>query len=575
MKKTAAELVGYALEQLPIDYVFGIPGMQNTELYDRLASSSKIEPILVTHESGASFIADGISHSSQKLGICLLVPGAGITNAMSGIAEAYLDGVPMLIISGGTRRDSGKSYQLHQIDQQKLALAVVKKSYLITKHEQIVAAIFEAYQIAKSSCPGPVFLEIPVELQLFKGEVSELPTFVFKQKNPSASNQKIAEAARLIQSRRLAIFAGFGVRAATDELKALAEYLDAPVALTMQGYGMLEGNHPLHCGMSFGEAAVPAATNAFKDCDCLIAVGTRFAEIASGSYSLPVPTNLIHIDIDKQVFNKNYKAKLAIESDAKLALAALVRQLQQIGFPPQSRPTLLKQIAQNKRLYYQSWARKKMKGVNPAVFLRALSTTLSQDDFTVADVGNHVFLMAEHFVVKKAGHFIVPCDFNCMGYSVPASIGVKLAHPQNQVAVVSGDGSFLMTAMEILTASVRKLGIAYFIFRDGELAQISQAQQLPYNRKTATIVPAYNAEGIAMAVGAAYRNIINNEQIEEGIREALQVAAEGQPIIVDVHVSYAQKTRYTKGVIQANLKRFPLADKLRFISRALTRRLLR
>jgi acetolactate synthase-1/2/3 large subunit len=573
MKKTGAWLARYALEQLPVTHTFGIPGMQNTELYDEMNRSEKITPVLVTHEGGASFAADGLSRASGNVGVALIVPGAGVSNAFSGICEALLDGVPLLVMAGSARLDTGKHYQLHQIDQQRLVAGAVKKSYHIKSHAEIVPALFDAFTVATSGCPGPVFIEIPVEIQMLEGEAGELPVYK-PQAAPAPPAEAVKAAVDLIrQARHPAIFAGWGCRDASAPLARLAELLECPVALTMQGYGVFPGTHPLHAGMSFGASAVPAARNAFKDCDCLIAVATRFAEVATGSYGVTVPDNLIHIDIDPTVFDKNYPARVRVAGDAALSLTAIIRALEEQQFSRPQNQALREQIRNDKAAYLKSWTEKWMAGVNPAVFLRALSDELEPDDYALTDVGNHTFLVAEHFTVKKAGHFIAPCDFNCMGYATPAALGVKLAHPDRLVVAVIGDGCFLMTGMEVLTATANRAGIVYCVFHDGELAQISQAQQLPYKHKTCTVLPEFGLYGMALATGAAYIEISDDEAVADCLREARFIASKGQPVIVDVRVDYSKKTAYTRGVIRTNLARFPLNARLRLISRAVRRRI--
>lgn len=572
MKKTGAWLVRYALEQLPVKYTFGIPGMQNTEIYDEFDRSKKITPVLVTHEQSASFAADAVSRSSDKIGVCLVVPGAGVSNAMSGICEAYLDGIPMLVIAGSARLDTGKSYQLHQLDQQKLVTGAVKKAFHIKKHSEIVPAVFEAYNIAVSGCPGPCFIEIPVEIQMMLGDVkATLPVYTHQRPLAPYGNA-LAQAVNLIKkSKNPGIYAGWGCNKSSDLLQRLAEILQSPVSVTMQGFGVFPGNHPLHAGMGFGASAVPAARKAFEECDCLIAIGVRFAEVATGSYGVTVPENLIHIDIDPSVFDKNYKARIKITGDAGLTLEAFIRALE-----PHKRPENLKlaaEIRSAKNSYHAKWLSAKFKGINPALFISELSDAMDEDDYILSDVGNHTFLMAEHLVVKKAGHFIAPCDFNCMGYAAPAALGVKLSHPESLVAAVIGDGCFLMTCMEVLTAAAKRQGIIYCVFHDGELAQISQTQKLPYNKKTCTVLPDYNLEGIAIATGSAYLEVKDNSTIRQTLIEARRIAGEGQPVILDVRVSYDRKTSYTKGVIKTNLMRFPLKERIRIVLRVIIRRL--
>ena len=184
MKKTGAQLATYALEQIGVRYTFGIPGTHNTELYDELDKSEKIEPILVTHEGGASFMADGVSRTSDTIGCLVIVPASGTAYAMCGMGEAFLDGIPMLIISIGTRTDTGREYQLHQIDQLVMTKGVTKAQFHIGNHQDIISTIYKAYDIATSGEPGPVFIEIPVNVQMFEGIVNDMPAYQRNTSNP-------------------------------------------------------------------------------------------------------------------------------------------------------------------------------------------------------------------------------------------------------------------------------------------------------------------------------------------------------------------------------------------------------
>jgi acetolactate synthase-1/2/3 large subunit len=572
-RKTGAWLTVYALEQLPVTHTFGIPGVHVTELYDELGKSKKIRPVLVTHESGAAFMADALSRTSDKIGVLAIVPAAGATHAMSGIGEAYLAGIPLLVISGGVRRDTGRAFQLHDLDMQRLLAPLTKKTYLIRGHQEIVPVLFEAYALAVSGEPGPVFVEIPADILLMRGPAPDLPLARPAPQVPPAPDPQAVEAAAglLRQARRPGLFLGWGCRDCTPLSIDLAELLQAPVATTLQGLSVFPGSHPLHTGMGFSAAAVPAAENAFSGCDCLLAAGTRFGEIPTGSYSIDVPENLIHIDINPDVFNKNYPARVALRADAGAALNALIEALQ--ANPPAARSDEISvQIAGDKQAYQAQWQTHRSNRVNPALFFRSLRKQLAEDALVVADDGNHTFLTAELFTVTHPRHFICPTDFNCMGYCVPAAIGAKLANPGKQVAGIVGDGAFLMTCMEILTAAGQNLGVVYFVFSDGELAQIAQSQQIPYNRKVCTVLGRISLQGVADAVGARYLNLAANAEIDAKIAEALTLAADQTPVIVDVDIDYSKPTRFTRGVVKAVMGRMPLGEKARFIGRALWRK---
>lgn len=576
-KVSGAWLTRYALEQLPISHTFGIPGVHNTELYDELYKSEKIEPTLVTHEGGASFIADAMSRTGGgRIGTLNVVPAAGITHAMSGIGEAFLDGIPMLILSGGIRIDGEFGYQLHELDQVELLRPITKAAYRIERHEDIVPTIFEAYERAVTGVPGPTFVEIPYNVALFQQKVESVPAFVPPSVPAFTDRAAIDEAVKLLRAaKKPGIFVGWGAVDVSAEIAEIAERLGAPVSTTLQGLSAFPGGHPLHTGMGFSPAAVPAATKAFEGCDCLLAVGTRFAEIPTGSFGCKVPENLIHIDIDPAVPGRNFPAKLKLIGDSRSIVPALRDAIRAAGIDePKRREKLSAEIAKNKAAYKKEWAdhAKTTDRVNPSLFFDELRKQLDDDAITVVDDGNHTFLAAELFEVKQPRAFISPTDFNCMGYAVPAAIGAKLANPGRQVTSIVGDGAFLMTCMEILTASTESAGVAYFVFYDGELSQISQGQEIPYNRKTCTILGNVRLEGIANATGARYILIATNDDLESGIREALQTTKKGQPVIVDVRIDYSKRTRFTKGVVGTVLKRFPLGDKVRFIGRAFVRK---
>lgn len=574
MKKTGAWLARYALEQLGIRCTFGIPGVQNTELYDELNNSASITPILVSHEGGGAFMADGLSRLSSTVGTLVVVPAAGLTHAASGIGEAFLDGVPMLVICGGVRTDVRWQYQLHQMDLRQFMRGITKATWLIERHDQVVPMIFDAYRAATSGEPGPVFIELPANLQLFLGEVDELPQYQASAPPPPASAADIAAAVALLAAaRRPGLFVGWGTRDCLLELTELAEHLQAPVATTLQGFSVFPASHPLHAGFSFGPSAVPAARHAFADCDVLLAVGTRFAEIATGSFGVSVPERLIHIDINPRVFNANYPAQVTIAGDARVVLPQLLIALRAAMPAAPVNRALQQRIAADKVAYRQSWYAHDSHGrVNPARFFDALRAASPAEAVTVVDDGNHTYLTAELLPILSAKSAIVPTDFNAMGYSVPAAIGAKLARPDVPVNCIVGDGCFRMTCMEIITATQHRLGVVYYVFCDGELSQIAQTQEIPYNRKPCTVLAPVQLDGVAQAVGAAYFKIASDADLPGEIAAANAVAANGQPVIVEVRMDYSKRTAFTTGVVRTNFRRFSLSEQVRAVTRALRRR---
>ena len=573
MKKTGAWLAVYALEQIGARFTFDIPGVHTTELYDALNNSKRIMPVLVTHEGGGAFMADAVARLSDTIGVLTVVPAAGLTHAASGIGEAFLDGVPMLIITGGPRTDTGHRYQLHQMDTHKFMGGLTKATFHVMRHDEVVPTLFEAYRIATSGEPGPVFVEVPVNILLMTDEIGELPRFKPLAPPHVDIAAEVSRAAELLRdAKRPCIFAGWGARDATFELIRLAEWLEAPVATTLQGLSVFPGNHPLHVGFGFGASAVPAAQNAFRDCDCMVGIATRFAEIATGSYGTRVPANLIHIDINPEVFSANFPAKVGIAGDARAVLTALIAELE-IKVPPRAQATALRaRIAKDKAAYRESWYRNDASGiVNPVRFFDELRRLMPDDGIVAIDDGNHTFLTAELLPIHATKSVILPTDFNCMGYAVPAAIGAKLACPERSVQAIVGDGAFMMTCMEIVTATSNALGVVYYVFNDGELAQIGQAQAIPYGRKPCTQIGKLNIEGVALATGAAYLPMNDNSEIAGVIGKANEISGGGTPVIVAVRIDYSKRTAFTTGTVKTSFGRFPLNEKLRFLTRAAVR----
>jgi acetolactate synthase-1/2/3 large subunit len=573
MKRTAARLVRHALENIGTQFTFGIPGVHNIELYDELNASESILPVLVTHEAGAAFMADAVSRIGDSVGVLAIVPAAGITHALSGVGEAYLDGVPMLIISGGIRTDMDKVFQLHDVDQQAIMRPLTKATFRIDRHHDAIPVIYEAYRVATADEPGPVFVELPANLQLLTGDVDDMPAYQAIAERPELDPQAVKAAVDVLAAaRRPGIFVGWGARHVTADIIRIAEHLGAPVATTLQGLAAFPADHALHAGMSFGPSAVPSAENAFSDCDAMLAVGTRFAEICTGSYGAVPPGNLVHIDINANALNANYAAKVAIQADARDAVPALADTV--CGRDAaRDNSAVARQIAADKLAYRNQWrAHDSGDRVNPCLLFDALRGQIDDDAIIIADDGNHTFLAAELMPIHTGGLFFSPTDFNCMGYCVPATIAAKLARPEQQVIGIVGDGAFLMTGLESVTAASNGLGVIWFVFNDGELAQIAQAQEIPYQRRTCTAIGALDLEAFAKATGSAHVCIAGNGDIDKGIAAALQMAAAGQPVLVDVRIDYSKKTRFTAGTVKTNLKRFDTRTKIRMVGRALYRK---
>jgi len=570
MRITGARRVVEALTDAGAELVFGIPGTHNIELYDELERSS-LRPILVTDEQAASFMADGVSRTSDRIGVLNLVPGAGVTNALSGIAEAFMDCVPMVVLASGIRSDTGRAFQLHAIDQLAVLAPVTKAVLRAGTMEEIYPKIREAFSLAREGRPGPVAVEIPANL-LMLAFSTEAPAYAPLPSRIAEPDPSLVEAAAraLNAAVRPALYVGLGTAAATDLLPVLAERLGAPVCTTIQGKGVFPESHPLWLWNGFGASAPPLVGKIMEGCDALLAIGCRFGEVATGSYGMTVPENLIHVDIDPGVFGRNFPAAVAVEADARAfveALLPLVRRRERDD-------ALEREIAAGQAKLAERWRRERSNNrVTPFLFFEALQRHAGPDTVYTTDSGNGTFLAMEQLRLERPGRFIGPVDFSCMGYSVPAAIGAKMAGPERDVVALAGDGALLMTGMELLTAASYGVAPLVCVLRDGRLGQIAQFQKIPLNRETCTVLPDYRIEDFARTTGCGYFRILRDTELDTVLRRALESTREGKPVMVEVVIDYSRPTWFTRGVLKTNFWRLPWYDRLRMLLRAIGRRL--
>lgn len=568
---TGADILVSTLEHLGIKHAFGIPGTHTTELYDGL-DRSNVTPILVTDERSASFMACGYGSVSQVPAALCFVPGAGLTHGLSGIAEAYMDSVPMLIISSAIRNDTGKAFQLHDIDQRAIATPVTKKALSISKHEEIMTKTCEAFEAAISGEPGPAWVEVPANLFLKTSPVVFDKTKIHPQISaPKLQTQDLSCAIEHIRSsQRIGLYVGQGCAACAVQVIELADFLQAPVCWTFSGSGIYPANGPWACWPGFGNSAPLWIQKLFSSMDLIIAMGCKLGEVATGSYGIAQPKKLIHVDINPHVLNKNYKTDLAITADATEFVIELLKhtdlQKPKDTVTPNS-------IAHGREKTVSTYHPQKSPegSVHPYSFFEKLRAALSPDAILVADSGNHTFLAAEHFAFLQPRTFLAPTDYSCMGYAIPASIGAKLARPDTQVVCLVGDGGLLMTGMEMITAVREKLGILFCVFNDGMLGLISQFQKTPLNRTPCTELSPVDYAAFAKFVGMGYQKVEEAEQVDAALREGIHPH---RPMLLDLRVDYTEKTFFAKGVIKTNFNRLPAQDKLRMLGRALKRHML-
>jgi acetolactate synthase I/II/III large subunit len=571
-KMTGGDIVVRALEDENVGLTFGIPGTHNIELYDALARSKSVRPVLVTDEQSASFMADGVARACGQLAAVNLVPGAGLTHALSGIAEAYLDCVPMLVLACGIRRDTGRAFQLHDVDQLAIARPVTKAQLHAERGSEIYATVRRACQIARTAPAGPVVVEIPAEHYFFRHE-ADLQAPDSRPAPQAPQVEQVEQARQLIEaSRRPLLYLGLGATQASADLVALAERLNAPVATTISGKGVFNENHPLWLWCGFGAAAPSFVRKIAASCDLTLAIGCRFSEVGTGSYGMPPPGKLIHVDVDFSVLGKNYPADLPVVSEAASFVASLLPHLPSRAVDE----SLRRDIRSGHQEVRQGWETPvNSEGVHPPYLLRTVQELVGNDAIYTTDSGNGTFLAMECLRLPHPRSFLAPVDYSCMGYAVPAALGAALACPDRRVISLAGDGAFLMTGLELLTARQLNLPVMVLLLRDRELAQIAQFQQIALGQKTCSELPDYDLAAICRAVGVECLPLPRNTEVEAVLKQALSVTDSGRPVVVEVAIDYSRKTYFTRGVVRINLGRLPWPDRIRFVLRALGRRLVK
>jgi acetolactate synthase I/II/III large subunit len=574
MGTPGGRIVVQALEDEGVRLAFGIPGTHNIELYDALAESALVRPILVTDEQSASFAADAVWRASGSIGCANVVPGAGLTHAMSGIAEAWLDNIPLLVLGCGIRTDTGQGYQLHDVDQAAMVAPVTKAQFRPATGEELYRAVREACRIAGAGVPGPVFVEVPANLYLFTHDVdlAALRASAPRPLRPAEPDPvELDRAVEVLErAKRPLLYVGLGALPAAFRLVELAERLDAPVATTFQGKGVFPETHELFLWPGFGAAAPSFTRRVAAGCDAVLAIGCRFGEVGTGSYGITLPGPLVHIDIDAAVPGRNFPARVAVVADSGVAVDRLLPRLRQRT----ADSALRRRIAAGHARVESAWLADRSAGrVSPHALLRGIHERLGSDTVFTTDSGNGTFLAVEMLRLERPRSFLAPVDYSCMGYAVPAALGAALAAPGRPVVALAGDGAFLMTGLEMMTAATYGVPLAIFVLRDGELAQIAQFQQTAMNRRTASAVHDYNLSALCSGAGIdciALRDDAGIPAVLDAVSSAL---AERRPIVVDVAIDYSAKTFFTKGVVRTSLLRLPWPDRLRFIGRALGRRL--
>ena len=543
MQLTGAQALVRSLEQQGVDVVFGLPGGTILPTYDPLLSSS-VRHILVRHEQGAGHAAEGYAWATGRVGVCIATSGPGATNLVTALADAYMDSVPIVAITGQVASAMVGTDAFQEADITGITLPITKHNELVTDAERIPAAIAEAFHIASTGRPGPVLVDIPKDLQQAQMTWSWPPTMAlpgYRLPGKPDSAAIAAAAALLYAARRPVLYVGGGVikSGAHDELMRLAELARAPVTTTLMARGAFPDAHPLALGMPGMHGCYPAVA-ALQEADLLVALGARFDDRVTGRLADFAPrAKVVHVDIDPAEIGKNRIPDVPIVGDVKAVLseltgclAALVRD----GGPPDTEGWIgaTNEWKQRFPLRYSQAADGPLK---PQYVVERLSMMTGGDAVVVAGVGQHQMHAAQHYSFTRPRTWINSGGLGTMGFAVPAAMGAQAGRPGELVVAIDGDGCFQMTCQELATCAIEQLPIKVLIFNNGFLGMVRQWQELFYEERYSqvelgTAIPDYVK--LAEAYGCVGLRCDRADEVDAVLDKALAVT--GVPTVVDFRV---------------------------------------
>ena len=521
--KTGAARIVEVLQQSGVRCVFGLPGTQTLELFEALRVSG-LRTVIATNELSAAFMAGGWARVTGDPGILLTISGPGFTWALTGLAEARLDSVPLVHIVGSPGKDSSlRSFRQQDLPQEAIAAPIVKGIIDADSYDDPGQAAFDALLLARSGEPGPVLLQIS---STTLGRRMGAPPLA-PPPPPSADAEGVAAiAARLQRTRRPILMVGQGTNRHAEKLRALVERLRVPVVTTPSARGVLPENHSLNFGFDPFAGSVDDLNEFLQSSDLVLAIGCKLSHSDTSGFDLHLPKDrLVHFDASAEVIEANYPASLGVVGDS----GALFDRLLTLPLAP------------------AAWTERELEvwrlrlgpapadAIEPHIdgtqegdagsFFMALRHALPSDAVLVLDSGLHQILARRHFSVRAASGMIMPTDLQSMGFAIPTAIGARLAMPQRPVVVVLGDGGFAMTALELLSAVREGLSLVVIVFNDGAFGQIRTQQLASYGVSHGVDLENPDFNLLAVSVGARYESVGVSDDIELAVRRALESSA--------------------------------------------------
>ncbi|NVJ58197.1 MAG: acetolactate synthase 2 catalytic subunit [Vibrionaceae bacterium] len=513
---TGAELVVAALQQQGIKTVFGYPGGAIMPIYDALYDGG-VEHILCRHEQGAAMAAIGMARSTQDVAVCMATSGPGATNLVTGLADAFMDSIPLVAITGQVASSHIGTDAFQEMDVIGMSLSCTKHSYLVTDINELAPTMAEAFEVAKTGRPGPVIVDIAKDVQLAQAPVELLPPFT-PPPMPAATSEAIAKAQELLsQSSRPVLYVGGGVQLghATDAVREFLRLNPMPSVSTLKGLGTVERHDQHYLGM-LGMHGTKAANLVVQECDLLIAVGARFDDRVTGKLDTFAPNaKVIHIDIDAAEIHKLRQANAPVRGEIPQVLSQLelVKDITPWVKHSESLRTAFKwRYDHPGELIYA-----------PGL-LKQLSDMMPDSAIVSTDVGQHQMWSAQHIQPREPQNFITSAGLGTMGFGLPAAMGAAVARPDDQSILITGDGSFMMNVQELGTLKRRQIPVKIVLLNNQRLGMVRQWQSLFFDGRHSETILDDNPDFVmlAKAFDIPGKTITKKEEVEPALKEMLE-----------------------------------------------------
>ncbi|MCU6667480.1 acetolactate synthase 2 catalytic subunit [Enterobacteriaceae bacterium H4N4] len=509
-----AQWVVHALRAQGVETIFGYPGGAIMPIYDALYDGG-VEHLLCRHEQGAAMAAIGYARATGKTGVCMATSGPGATNLITGLADALLDSVPVVAITGQVASPLIGTDAFQEVDVLGLSLACTKHSFLVQSLEELPRVMAEAFEVANSGRPGPVLVDIPKDIQIAFGDLE--PHFSTVESDDTFPFAEVDEACQMLAQAKqpiLYVGGGVGMAQAVPVLRKFIATTQMPAVCTLKGLGAVDADYPYYLGM-LGMHGTKAANLAVQGCDLLIAVGARFDDRVTGKLNTFAPNaKVIHMDIDPAEMNKLRQTHVALQGDLKGLLPALQQPLSIDAW---------RQHAADMRSEHAWRYDHPGEAIYAPLLLKQLSDRKPTDSVVTTDVGQHQMWSAQHMTYMRPENFITSSGLGTMGFGLPAAVGAQVARPNDTVICVSGDGSFMMNVQELGTIKRKQLPVKIVLLDNQRLGMVRQWQQLffeeRYSETTLTDNPDFLV--LASAFGIPGQHITRKDQVEAALDEML------------------------------------------------------